>query len=242
MSAHFEEIDWRRTPLGEVSLRRRWDIAHGIDVYEIKLDDDFLMSSLFTAGETELARLGLAELPDTRLDVAVGGLGLGYTAHRVLADSRVASLVVVEALDAVIEWHERKLLPLSADLTADLRYRTVHGDFFTLFSDSGPEPGITPSRFHAVLLDIDHSPSAVLHPSHAAFYQPAGLRHLNGHLHPGGVFALWSNDPPDHDFTTVLASVFDYAKAHVVEFPNPLQDRPAANTVYLARARRPDTA
>ena len=31
-----------------------------VDVYEIKLGDEFLMSSQFTAAEIELARLGLA--------------------------------------------------------------------------------------------------------------------------------------------------------------------------------------
>ena len=92
-------------------------------------------------------------------------------------------------------------------------------------------------RFHAILLDIDHTPRHVLHPSHAAFYTPAGLRRLAGHLHPGGVFALWSNDPPDADFEAVLAEVFAAAQAHVVSFPNPLQGRESTNTVYVARSR-----
>lgn len=60
MSVRFEEIDWRTTPMGEISLRRRRDPASGEDVYEVKLDDEYLMSSLFTAGEVELTRLGLA--------------------------------------------------------------------------------------------------------------------------------------------------------------------------------------
>ena len=34
-----------------------------IDVYEVKLGDEFLMSSLFTVAEIELAKLGLAGLP-----------------------------------------------------------------------------------------------------------------------------------------------------------------------------------
>ena len=62
MSARFEELDWRETPMGAISLRRRRDPARGDDVYEVKLDDDFLMSSLFTVAEIEVARLALAEL------------------------------------------------------------------------------------------------------------------------------------------------------------------------------------
>ena len=83
MSLLFEELDWRPTPIGTLSLRRRKQPATGIDVYEIKLGEEFLMSSLFTVAEVELARLGLAAATGTQLDVVVGGLGLGYTAEAV---------------------------------------------------------------------------------------------------------------------------------------------------------------
>ena len=235
MSARFQELDWRRTPMGEISLRRRRDPATGTDVYEVKLDDDFLMSSLFTAGEVALARLGLEPLPDTGLDVVVGGLGLGYTARAVLDDPRVRTLVVVEALGEVIGWHERHLVPLGAEITSDPRCRLRRADFFALAADpAGFDPEIPGRRHHAVIVDIDHSPAHVLDPRHAPFYTPGGLRALTTRLRPGGVFALWSNDPPDRRFEAVLAQVFHEAKAHVVEFPNPLQGRTAGNTVYVA--------
>ncbi|MET7608459.1 spermidine synthase [Streptomyces avermitilis] len=267
MSARFEEIDWRPTPMGEISLRRRRDPVSGEDVYEVKLGDEYLMSSLFTAGEVELARLGLAELPDGPLDVAVGGLGLGYTARTALDDPRVRSLIVVDALAEVIDWHRRGLVPLGAGLASDPRCRLVRGDFFAMAAGSaaagGPVPadgakvgdpvsawgtarsagaaprGLDPEtpgrRFHAILLDVDHSPRHVLHPGHAALYRPAGLTALAELLHPGGVFALWSNDPPDEEFGSVLAEVFTETAAHVVDFDNPLQGGTAANTVYVAR-------
>lgn len=234
MSPRFQELDWGPTPMGDISLRRRRDPASGEDVHEVKLGDEFLMSSLFTAGEIALTRLGLAKVPGTRLDVAVGGLGLGYTARAALDDPRVGSLVVIEALGKVIEWHEKHLVPLGARLTADDRCRLVRGDFFSLAADpQGFDPAAPGRRFHAVLLDIDHSPHHVLHPRHAALYRPEGLRRLADHLHLGGVFALWSNDPPSAEFTAVLADVFADTEAHVVEFANPLQGRTATNTVYL---------
>jgi spermidine synthase len=237
MSALFEELDYQPTPIGAISLRRRRDLTLGVDVYEIKLDDEFLMSSLFTAAEIALARLGLAELPGTDLDVAVGGLGLGHTAHAALEDRRVRSLVVVEALPAVIEWHQRKLLPLGAALTSDKRCRFAQGDFFAMVGPgaAGLDPEIPGRRFHAILLDIDHSPRNVLHASHATFYQPDGLSRLAERLHPGGVFALWSNDPPDEEFTSALSAVFENTDARVVTFPNHLQHRDATATIYLAR-------
>jgi spermidine synthase len=150
----------------------------------------------------------------------------------------VVSLTVVEAIEEVIDWHRRDLVPHAAELTADPRASLVCGDFFALAADgpAGFDPRAPGRRFHAVLLDIDHTPRHLLHPGHAAFYTPPGLRRLRGHLQPGGVFALWSNDPPDEPFCATLAEVFRDVRAHVVTFPNPLQGREAASTVYVARS------
>lgn len=234
MSARFEILDWRRTPMGEISLRRRLEPALQVDVYEVKLGDEFLMSSLFTTSETELAKLALAQLPDTDLDIAVGGLGLGYTAWAVLQDPRVRSLHVIEALGEVIEWHERQLLPLSAGLVDDARCHLVNGDFFAVIAEGAPFGPQAPDRCHAVLVDIDHTPNHHLHPSHAPFYQPDGLRRLARRLHPDGIFALWSDDPPDADYTDRAEQVFATSDARIVTFPNPHTGRESTSTVYLA--------
>ena len=79
MSACFEELDYRPTRLGPLCLRRRRHPSLGADIYEIKLGEEFLMSSRFTVSEVALARLGLAELSEKNVDVVVGGLGLGCT-------------------------------------------------------------------------------------------------------------------------------------------------------------------
>lgn len=241
-SARLTELDWRRTPMGELTLRRRHDPVVGAEVYEVLLGDEFLMSSTFTAGEVALAQLGLAALGDragsdgTGLDVMVGGLGLGYTAGAVLEDPRVHVLHVVEALEEVVDWHRRGLLPLSPRLTDDPRCVLTHADFFrTTARDEAVGEG-APRVWDAVLVDIDHSPRAVLHPSHAAFYGAEGLRRVLSLLRPAGVFALWSDDAPDDEFLAVLRSVFASADAHVVPFPNPLTGGTAANTVYVALA------
>jgi len=234
MSLYFEELDFRPTPMGVLSLRRRRSPASGVDVYEIKLGDEFLMSSAFTVAEIELARLGLAALTRGDLDVVVGGLGLGYTAHAVLENTAVRSLIVVDALGEVIEWHEQGLLPLGRPLSNDARCRFVHGDFFAMSDSADGFDVRTPGRsFDAVLVDIDHSPHDLLHPRHATLYTPEGLSRLASHLKRGGVFALWSNDPPDPAFERLLAGAFATSAAHVVSFENPLQGRDASNTVYL---------
>lgn len=234
MSARFEELDFRTTPMGEISLRRRRDPVTGADVHEVKLDDEYLMSSLFTVAEVEVARLALAELDGTGLDVVVGGLGLGFTARAVLDDPRVGSLVVVDAIAEVVEWHERGLIPLGVELTADTRCDFLVGDFFALFGTGAPEE-FRARRFDAIVVDIDHSPRHLLNPRHASLYDDAGTRELAARLKPGGVFTLWSNDPPDDDYLAVLAGVFDDVRADVVSFDNPLQERESTNTVYVAR-------
>ena len=238
MSKLFEELDFRETPIGDLILqRRRFLQLDGVEVYEVKLGDAFLMSSLFHEVEVALSKLGLAALATPDADVVVGGLGLGYTAVAALEDPTLRSLIVVEALDAVIDWHQRGLVPLGPVLTGDERCRFVLADFFVRAAD--PQRGFDPAnpgrKFHAVLLDIDHSPRNLLHASNAAFYERAGLQKLAEQLHPGGVFALWSDDPPDERFLEDLRAVFETVQVEVVPFANPLLDRESESTVYVAR-------
>jgi spermidine synthase len=236
MGRSFEELDRRPTPMGEISLRRRLEPTLHVDVFEAMLGEEHLMSSLFTVAEIALATLALPMVEGPALDVVVGGLGLGYTAAAVLADPRVRTLHVVEALGEVIDWHERGLLPESAGLLEDPACRLVEGDFFALVDRHAPFGPEAPDRVHAVLVDIDHTPRHLLHPSHAGFYTADGLGRLADRLHPGGVFALWSDDPPDEDFLAVAGTVFPGFEAHVVPFANHHTGRDATNTVYVGLA------
>ena len=240
MSLHYEELDFRATPLGDLMLRRRRMQQFGdTDIYEVKLGEDFLMTSLFHEGEEALTQLGLGALDRENLDVVVGGLGLGYTAAAALKDPRVSSLVVVDYMEAVIEWHREGLVPLGKVLTVDARCRLVHGDFFALCRDvkKGLDPENPGRRHDAILLDIDHTPSNVLHQANTRFYTTEGLGELAQHLKPGGVFALWADGKADAAFGEHLGEVFDDMEAHTVEFENPITDGTSANAVYIARRR-----
>ena len=234
MIARFEELDWQQTRMGELTLRRRADPATGELIYEVKLKDEYLMSSLFTVAEVQLARIGLAAATGVDLAVLVGGLGLGYTAVTALEDDRVRRLDVIEALPAVIGWHERKLLPVSAQLVDDRRATLILDDFFAVVRGA-PEP--EDARYDVILLDVDHSPRHALDPSHLDLYTAAGLESLARRLTDRGVFALWSDDPPDTDFMTTLSSVLNDSTAHVVSFDNRLTGGTSSNTVYVATRR-----
>lgn len=245
LSPLFEELDHAETPYGELILRRRQAPSlGGAMVYEVKLGGDFLMSSQVNASEIALTELGLGALTDASArsgepswDVVVGGLGLGYTAGAALEDDRVRSLLVVESLGEVISWHARELVPLGATLNTDARCRVVHADFFARARDpaAGFDPDEPGRRFDAILLDIDHSPAGLLHGDHADLYTPEGLARLRAKLRPGGVFALWSFEPPEEAFSARLGAVFDAVVAHPIEFENPHLGRDDLNTIYVCR-------
>ncbi|WP_075187953.1 spermidine synthase [Teredinibacter haidensis] len=237
MSLLFEEIDSQPSPLGEVSLRRRVIPALGQDpIYEVRLGEEFLMSSMFVDAEIALATIGLASVEGEELQVVVGGLGLGYTAEAALRDPRIESLLVVDALETVIGWHRDEKVPLGTALNADGRCHYVHASFFDLAVQNSTggfdrtQPG---KRFDAILLDIDHSPTAFLNQSNASFYSTENLGAMARQLLPGGVFAMWSQDLPDENFQTLLATVFDKVEAHVVSFYNPFQNKDATNSIYV---------
>ena len=141
MERRIEEIEFRRTKMGELMLqRRRAPSMHGPEsYYEITLNGQHLMSSLVNVSEIALATIGLEPLSDGPLDVVVGGLGLGYSAKAVLDDLRVASVVVIENLREVIDWHTRGLVPLGDVLTGDPRCKFVEGDFFGLMRTDAAE-------------------------------------------------------------------------------------------------------
>ncbi|MDA3031486.1 MAG: spermidine synthase [Actinomycetota bacterium] len=234
MSRLFEELDHQQTPIGVISLRRRLEPTLKIDVFEIKIGEDGLMSSLITDGEEAVSRLALAATSNTSLDVVVGGLGLGYTAQTVLDDPRVTSLRVIDALAPVIDWHERHLIPLGESVSTDKRCEFVLGNFFEIAANGMDVGADAPDQFDAIIVDIDHSPRHLLDPSNAPFYEADGVERLARCIRPGGVFSLWSNDPPDAEYLAVLNGAFDTAVAEVVVFDNVLTGGTAESTIYVA--------
>jgi len=238
----FEELDYRKTPLGELILQRRTVLAlDGAEAYEVKLNGEYLMSSLFHEAEAELSRLGLGLLSGNNWEVVVGGLGLGYTAAEALGFEQVSRLVVVEALEPVIDWHQRRLVPNGTLLTDDPRCAYLNADFFALARGQGFDPEDPGHRWDAILLDIDHTPSHLLNGSHADFYSEEGLHRLKSFLKPGGVFALWSNDKPDEAFLDLLRKVFGHAEGKVSIFENPMLQKTSYNGIMLVRVSEKST-
>lgn len=231
---NIRELGYQMTPLGELTLRRRLEpLLQNQEVFEVKLGDEYLMSSLFTESERQLATLGLAPLKD-ELNVVIGGLGLGYTAVEALKNRYVKTLFVIDLFQSVIDWHRAGLVPNGEVLTRDPRCDLRQGDFFELartgFDTTNPD-----RKFDAILLDIDHSPEHYLDLENKSLYTADGLNLVREQLNPGGTFALWSNDAANDGFTAHLGSVFETATAHNVEFPNPYTGSTSVNSVYVAQ-------
>lgn len=236
MSALFEEIAFRQTPIGELALRRRRLSEDGEDIWEIKLNDGYLMSSRFVAGEIALAELALEMAGGDRLDVVVGGLGLGYTAEAALRDPRLAALTVVELIPEVIEWHRERLLPLGETVAGDPRCTLLEGDFFALARSPGGFDAAMPSReYDAILIDIDHSTTHFIDPASAGFYSAEAIAAVTHHLVSGGIFALWSTDAEDPVFVEAMRISLADVRVERVEFDTPYRDKPAFNLIYLGR-------
>ena len=252
MAKSFEELDHAMTPLGELVLRRRCvPSLGGAEIFEVKLDGAFLMSSLVNDTEIALADIALTDIALTKIapadtalsrvvdrdrDVLVGGLGLGYTAKAALDADHVRSVTVIELLEPVVRWHERKLVPLAAELTGDARCTIVLADFFALFESDSPTGDDTdPRAYHAILLDIDHSPQCLLRESNAAFYTERGMRSVVRRLHPGGVFALWSADPPQEELIGCMKAAFADVVVHNQKFFNPLLNSEDTNWIVVAQ-------
>ncbi len=231
MARSFEELDYCVTELGELILRRRRPVSMPkVWVYEVKLANRFLMSSLVNDSERELATRALDQVEGDALRVLVGGLGLGYTAAAALADPRVAHVDVVERLPQVIAWHRRGLVPLGGSLCSDPRCHLIEGDCLQqLRAANGP-------LYDAILIDIDDSPMDLLDHTHADFYRVEGLVAARRSLRPGGVFALWTSLPAERAVTERLKLAFGEASVHEVRFDNPLLDLLDVNAIYFARA------
>ncbi|HEX6990128.1 MAG TPA: spermidine synthase [Bacillota bacterium] len=247
-----EILAYEPTPLGLICLRRRELLSRpGTIVTEITLDHELLISSHVTESERRLARLALEMHNGDGLRVLVGGLGLGYTVREVLTSppERVACVEVVELLPQVIDWLNRDLTPLAAELKADHRLRVVQGDIYARLAGPVPpaeqraaagDPGRRPALPEAtapwdlVLIDVDHSPDEPLGSTDTAFYTEAGLRRAARHLAPHGVLAVWSY-APHSPFAEALRRVFPEVRVEPVTVFNDLVREEQTDWLFLAR-------
>lgn len=222
----FEVIDHADSPLGALILRRRNPPED--HVIELTLDHQFLMSSVATVSERELATRAIAMHGGTDLDVMIGGLGLGYTAKAALDSDRVARVEVVELVAGVIRWVERGIIPLGRELMSDPRFHATQDDVYDLLR----RPPIT--KYDVLLIDVDHSPDARLGESSDTFYAHASLALAKQHLNPLGVLGVWSTSESP-SFEAELGKTFREVRVDRITFFHETVGRQETNWLFLAR-------
>ena len=225
---NLEILAYEESPLGLLCLRRRELLSQpGTIVTEVTLNHEFLMSSLYTDSEQALARMALEMHSGDNLQVLVGGLGLGYTAHEALLSDRVSQVEVVELLPQVIDWLERGLVPLSSELCDEPRMVVTEGDVYGRLA--GP-PG---DLLDLILIDVDHSPQERLGEGSISFYTEQGLLAARQHLATDGVLGVWSY-AESSPFADALRTVFDHVRVEPVSHENRLIDEQQTDWLFFA--------
>jgi spermidine synthase len=217
------EVARAETERGDVVLRRRTS-GTAPDVLELRVNGVFVMDTLETTSEIELAAQAL-DLVDQPASVLIGGLGLGFTLQRVLADPRVERAVVVEIEEPLVRWMRDGTVPHGPALLADSRATVVNADITMAIAEAR-------STYDLVLLDVDNGPGYLVHDGNGAVYEEPFLRRCHDVLGPGGVLVVWSAAAAP-DLLEAMREVFGEVEeqAHDVL----LQDRPEQYFLYLAR-------
>jgi spermidine synthase len=219
----YVEVARAETERGEVVLRRRCE-DRAADALELRVNGVFVMDTKETGTEVELAAAALDLVEDPRR-VVVGGLGLGFTTQRVLADPRVEQVVVVELEGALIEWMRDGTVPHGPALLADKRLRVVDADIVQAVAEAM-------NTYDLVLLDVDNGPGYLVHESNEAVYQREFLESTRTIIDPGGALAVWSANPAP-ELATTMEQVFGNCTEH--RYDVLLQERPAEYLLYLSR-------
>ena len=176
-AVEYVEIARAESDRGELVLRERRP-ENGPSALELRANGVFVMDTVEFSTERALATAALAEVAQPRA-VVVGGLGLGFTMHEVLADSRVEKCAVVEVEEALVGWMRDGTVPHGPALLADERVHVVVADIGVAMAEAKP------ATYDLILLDVDNGPGFLVHETNAALYQPPFLAAAHDVSAPG---------------------------------------------------------
>ncbi len=179
---HLELLGETVTPDGTILRLTRRDRE-----YMILANGKSLMSSGMHGSEEALAMFACRRARTLEEPcVLIGGLGMGFTLRATLDVLPPDAMVVVaELLPAVVEWNRGPLGPLAEDPLKDKRVRVEMCDVAVTLRSS-------PSKFDAVILDVDNGPTAFTASGNSWLYDDRGIAAARAALKTDGVLAVWS--------------------------------------------------
>ena len=139
----YVEVARAESERGELVLRERRPVDGGPVSLELRANGVFVMDTVEVSSERAMAQAALELVQEPRA-VVLGGLGLGYTMHELLADSRVEKCAVVEIEPALVEWLRAGLVPDGPALLADERVTVVVAD---IVDRAWPRPARRPTTW-----------------------------------------------------------------------------------------------
>jgi spermidine synthase len=221
----YVELARAESERGELVLRERRPADGGPTSLELRANGVFVMDTLEVSTERAMAQAALTLVEEPRA-VVVGGLGLGFTMHEVLADSRVEKCAVVEVEPSLVEWMRAGLVPQGPALMADERVTVVVADISAALAEARP------ASYDLVLLDVDNGPHHLVHAGNAALYEALTLTAARAALRGGGALVVWSA-AESVELEETLRTVFGDVEAQPREVR--LQDRDEHYWLYVAR-------
>ncbi len=182
----WEQLGAARVPGGDGELRL---MRRGAE-YSIFAGPIELMSSRLSGSEEALGSLTCARLKGRpKPHVLIGGLGMGFTLRTTLAALGAdATVTLAELVPEVVAWARGPLASIHGSSLSDPRVTIFEGDVAKLIEDA-------PSRYDAILLDVDNGPEGLMRKANDNLYDAYGLREARTALRPGGVLAVWSSEP-----------------------------------------------
>ncbi len=203
MAQPWMTLDRRTTPDGELELRRRGERG-----YLIVINGRVLMNSSASRSEAVLGRTAAERIAGRpRPAVLIGGLGMGLTLRAALdALPPSAAAVVAELNPAIVEWCRGPLAGLTGSAVSDPRVSVRIADVAAVIA-AASRPGA--DRFDAIVIDLYEGPGSGTNPLDDPFYGSRALARTAAALAPGGIFAVWGENPDAAFEKRLAAAGFD---------------------------------
>jgi spermidine synthase len=189
-----------------LELRKRGDRD-----YLLLVNGRVLMNSSANRSEVALGEQAcrlVADRPNPR--VLVGGLGMGFTLRAALDALPGSAHVVVAELDpAVVTWCRGPLADLTGCAVNDPRV-TVETDDVAAVIIAASRKGA--ERYDAIVIDLYVGPSADSDEHFDPYYGSHALQTTAHALTPGGIFAVWGENPDTAFEKRMVAAGFTFER------------------------------